>query len=67
MAALSEFELIERFFRRTAANVRVGIGDDAAIVAVSPGCELAVSVDMVSGRHFFADADPESLGPRPSR
>ena len=63
MAALSEFELIERFFRRTAANVRVGIGDDAAIVAVSPGCELAVSVDMlVSGRHFFADADPESLG-----
>lgn len=63
MAALSEFELIERFFRRTAANVRVGIGDDAAIVAVSPGCELAVSVDMlVSGRHFFADADPESVG-----
>jgi thiamine-monophosphate kinase len=41
----------------------VGIGDDAAIVAVSSGCELAVSVDMlVSGRHFFTDADPESLG-----
>jgi len=63
MAALTEFELIERFFRRPADSARVGIGDDAAIVAVSPGCELAVSVDMlVVGRHFFADADPESLG-----
>ena len=42
----------------------LGIGDDAAMRrAVPPGCELAVSVDMlVSGRHFFADADPESLG-----
>jgi thiamine-monophosphate kinase len=63
MTVLTEFELIERFFRRAAASARVGIGDDAAIVAVSPGCELAVSVDMlVSGRHFFADTDPESLG-----
>lgn len=63
MAALTEFELIERFFRRPATTARVGIGDDAALVAVAPGCELAVSVDMlVSGRHFFADADPESLG-----
>jgi len=61
--ALTEFELIERFFRRPARSATLGIGDDAALVAPSPGCELAVSVDMlVSGRHFFPDADPHSIG-----
>ncbi len=63
MAALSEFALIERFFQRPAANAVLGIGDDAALVAPTPGCELAISVDMlVSGRHFFADADPYAIG-----
>jgi thiamine-monophosphate kinase len=62
-AALSEFELIEKFFRRPAAHAVLGVGDDAALLAPTPGCELAVSVDMlVAGRHFFADVDPESLG-----
>jgi thiamine-monophosphate kinase len=61
--ALTEFELIERFFRRPARSAKLGIGDDAALVVPSPGCDLAVSVDvLVSGRHFFADADPESIG-----
>jgi thiamine-monophosphate kinase len=60
---ITEFELIERFFRRASPSATLGIGDDAALVAPSPGCELAVSVDMlVSGRHFLPDADPESLG-----
>jgi thiamine-monophosphate kinase len=63
MAALTEFEVIERFFRRPSGSATLGIGDDAALVALSPGCELAVSVDMlVSGRHFFANDDPESIG-----
>jgi thiamine-monophosphate kinase len=63
MAALSEFELIDRFFRRPAPGAVLGVGDDAALLAPTPGCELAVSVDMlVSGRHFFADVDPEALG-----
>ncbi len=40
-----------------------GVGDDAALLAPSPGCELAVSVDMlVAGRHFLPDVDPEKLG-----
>lgn len=61
--ALGEFELIERFFRRPLRSATLGIGDDAALVAPSAGCELVVSVDMlVSGRHFFADADPEAIG-----
>ena len=69
MAALTEFELIDRFFRRaemSAGNVRgvvVGIGDDAALLAPTRGNQLAASVDMlVAGRHFFADVDPEALG-----
>lgn len=63
--AVNEFELIDRFFARPPRNshVRVGVGDDAAIIAPHPNTELAVSVDMlVAGRHFFEDADPESLG-----
>ena len=62
---MNEFALIARYFTRAVndASVRLGIGDDAALVAPAPGCELAISVDMlVEGRHFLPDVDPESLG-----
>jgi thiamine-monophosphate kinase len=62
---MGEFALIERHFRRDVrdASVRLGIGDDAALVVPSPGCELALSVDMlVEGRHFLPGVDPASLG-----
>ena len=62
---MNEFELIERFFTRPArgSSVRLSVGDDAALLAPSLGCEIVVSVDMlVSGRHFYADTDPEKLG-----
>ena len=62
---VNEFELIARFFSRPprAPSVHLGVGDDAALLAPSPGCELAISVDMlVGGRHFFADVDPAKLG-----
>ena len=69
MAALTEFELIDRFFRRpenstgNARGIVLGIGDDAALLAPTPGNQLAASVDMlVSGRHFFANVEPEALG-----
>jgi thiamine-monophosphate kinase len=43
--------------------VTLGIGDDCALIAPAPGMQLAVSSDMlVSGRHFFADVDPRTLG-----
>ena len=59
----SEFELIARHFARPAANAVLGVGDDAALVDVSNGMDLAVSTDtMVSGTHFFPDVDPENLG-----
>src|SRR6185436_20710718 len=61
--ALSEFELIHRYFTHPARRAVLGVGDDAALVRVGRGMELAISADMlVSGRHFFADADPERLG-----
>ena len=61
--ALSEFELIRRFFTHRARGAVLGVGDDAAIVRARRGTELVISTDMlVAGRHFLADADPEQLG-----
>ena len=63
MAALTEFDLIDRYFRRPSPSAILGVGDDAAIIAPAAGCDLAVSVDMlVEGRHFSAGVDPRSLG-----
>jgi thiamine-monophosphate kinase len=62
---VNEFELIARFFSRPprSPSVRLGVGDDAALVVPTPGCELAAAVDMlVAGRHFVADTDPAGLG-----
>ena len=58
-----EFDVIARHFTRPATNAVLGVGDDCALVQLSRGMELAVSVDtMVSGTHFFPDVDPETLG-----
>ena len=61
---LSEFDLIKQYFQRARAGRAVlGIGDDCALLAPSPGTQLAISCDMlVEGRHFFAGADPRMLG-----
>ena len=63
---LSEFELIARYFDRPQVPdnvVKLGVGDDCALLAPPPGQTLAISTDMlVEGRHFFAGADPEKLG-----
>jgi thiamine-monophosphate kinase len=69
---LSEFSLIERYFSQPAAafpatgdepKATLGIGDDCALLASKPGQHLAISTDMlVSGRHFFPDVSPWSLG-----
>ena len=62
---MNEFALIDRYFRRDVRDtaVRMGIGDDGAVVAPAPGCDLVFSVDMlVEGRHFLADVDPATLG-----
>lgn len=60
---MSEFSLIRRYFTRATPGAVLGVGDDAALVRVGSDMELAISTDMlVSGTHFFADADPYMLG-----
>ena len=60
---MSEFDLIQRYFTRPAPSAILGVGDDAALLRVAEGMELAVSTDMlVSGTHFFPDTDPFLLG-----
>jgi thiamine-monophosphate kinase len=60
---MTEFDLIRRYFTRATPGTLLGVGDDAALLQVSEGNVLAVSSDMlVSGTHFFPDADPFLLG-----
>ncbi|MGA8147632.1 MAG: thiamine-phosphate kinase [Gallionellaceae bacterium] len=60
---MSEFDLIRRYFTRACPGAELGVGDDAALLRVDNGMELAVSTDMlVSGTHFFPGADPFLLG-----
>ena len=61
--ATSEFELIRRYFTHPARHTLLGVGDDAALIKVRRGCELAISADMlVAGRHFLEDVEPRKLG-----
>jgi thiamine-monophosphate kinase len=64
--SLSEFAIIERYFAADTVrrdDVVLGIGDDAALLRVPPGMDLAVAMDtLVEGVHFLQDSDPQSLG-----
>jgi thiamine-monophosphate kinase len=61
--ALGEFDLIQKFFTRAVERAALGVGDDCALFAPSPGMQLAVSTDMlVEGRHFLSTVSPERLG-----
>ncbi len=63
---ISEFSIIERFAQRVSSprpDVRLGIGDDGAVVAVPSGMELVVSMDtIVEGVHFLPGTEPRLLG-----
>lgn len=59
---MAEFDIIAKYFTRP-GQADLGVGDDAALITVRPGYQLAISADMsVSGTHFFADADPFYIG-----
>ena len=64
--APGEFGLIRWIASRTAAHARVpvGIGDDCAVLTLTPGAEVLVTTDMLmDGRHFQLDRDgPEAVG-----
>src|SRR4029079_19824758 len=68
---LGEFEAIRRLIARSGTSgpedgVRVGPGDDAAIVRPEPGRDLVVTTDaFAAGRHWLDDwIDPGTLGAR---
>ncbi len=64
--SLSEFDLIQRYFRDLApgrAEVALGIGDDGAVIDIPPDRQIVLAVDtLVAGVHFPEDAPPESVG-----
>jgi thiamine-monophosphate kinase len=60
---LGEFDIIRRFFMPPTDHTVLAGGDDAALIAVQAGMEVAVSTDaLIAGRHFFEDADPYGVG-----
>ncbi len=69
---LDEFGLIGRYFQRAALEqagehsaVVLGIGDDAALLQSTPGCQWVISTDsLVQGVHFPDDYHPADLGYR---
>ena len=62
---MSEFDLIARIRARagTRGDVVLGIGDDAALLQVPAGRQLAVSLDTLNaGVHFPGDTPPAAIG-----
>ncbi|MGH8179387.1 MAG: thiamine-phosphate kinase, partial [Steroidobacteraceae bacterium] len=66
--SLSEFELIDRYFRGCGAkraDVRLGVGDDAALLECPAGADLVAAIDtLVDGVHFPHGSPPASIGHR---
>jgi thiamine-monophosphate kinase len=64
----SEFQIIARYFTRLGADradVRIGVGDDAAVVAPPSARELVLTTDtLVEGVHFPPGSPAASLGHR---
>ena len=62
---LSEFSIIAQYFTRPSRrdDVALGVGDDAALLEIPPGMQLAVSMDaVVAGRHFPLETAAEAVG-----
>lgn len=61
----SEFDIIRDYFTRPPQRPEsvLGIGDDAALLRVPEGFELAMTVDtLLAGRHFPSYATAEDIG-----
>jgi len=64
---LNEFEIIDQFFLRKSYSkpgwVKVGIGDDGAVLAAHEDNDLVVATDtLVSGIHFWEESSPVNIG-----
>lgn len=70
LGELGEIDLIRQIRRRagnpSGSGVRLGIGDDCALLRLRRGEELALTTDLsIAGRHFELDLHPpESIGHR---
>jgi thiamine-monophosphate kinase len=66
--ALSEFDLISRFFSRRGtqrSDVVVGVGDDGAVLECPPDSQLVAAIDsLVEAVHFPPGSPPRSIGHR---
>lgn len=66
--ALSETELIAKFFRSCGAQRRdvvLGVGDDAALLECAPGTQLVAATDtLVAGVHFPLTVPAAAIGHR---
>lgn len=61
-AAISEFDLIARYFAPLAAPGGLGLTDDAAVITPPAGHDLVITKDMlVADVHFFAADAPRSI------
>lgn len=65
----AEDRLIAKHFRPLATHPgALGLGDDAAVVAVPAGQELVLKTDgVIEGVHFFADDPPETVAKKALR
>jgi thiamine-monophosphate kinase len=65
---LSEFALLDRYFRNCGLkrpDVRLGIGDDAALLDSPVSCDLVAAIDtLVDGVHFPHGCPAASVGHR---
>ncbi|MGI2065466.1 thiamine-phosphate kinase [Shewanella sp. MF08487] len=63
---MKEFQLIECYFSNrgpTRRDVKLGIGDDCALVQPAENKSIAISCDtLVENVHFFPDMPPAALG-----
>lgn len=63
---MREFQLIQAIQRQTrvsAAGVKLGIGDDAAVLEIPPGYHLVAATDTLNaGIHFPVNTSPYDIG-----
>jgi thiamine-monophosphate kinase len=67
-AAMTEDDLIARFFAPLAGPGGLGLTDDVALLAPPPGRDLVVTADaLVAGVHFFPDDPPDAIAAKALR
>ena len=66
--ALSEDDLIARYFAPLAGAGGLGLKDDVALLTPPPGRDLVATADaLVAGVHFFADDPPDAIAAKALR